>query len=158
MIRIALLLICGFYDWVNAQPAIPFKPDTEFDFKFDYVFKERPPADKPDYEAPDAPHRPVRNGPLPYLKTELKLTSLNPNEVRLKVISSKGVIVQQKKCTAQMIIKLDWGFSDDVKDRVAPHQYVVQLLNEKKQPVSQIVLNAEPDGHFYINGQRKGRL
>ena len=40
-----------------AQQTEPYKPDAEFEFKFDYSFKERMLNEKPDYQAQDPDKR-----------------------------------------------------------------------------------------------------
>jgi hypothetical protein len=141
-----------------AQQTEPYKPDAEFEFKFDYSFKERMLNEKPDYQAQDPDKRPTSTGPLPYLKTELKLLTLNADEVRVKVVNHKGTTVINRKVTTNQVLKIDWGFSDDVKDQIVSHSYTIFLMNDDKEILSRITLNADTDGTFFVNGQKKGRL
>lgn len=141
-----------------AQQTEPYKPDAEFEFKFDYSFKERMLNEKPDYQAQDPDKRPTSTGPLPYLKTELKLVKLNADEVRVKVVNHKGTTVVNRKVSTNQVLKIDWGFSDDVKDQIVSHSYTIFLMNDDKQILSRITLNADTDGTFFVNGQKKGRL
>ncbi|MCW5910929.1 MAG: hypothetical protein KIT62_07635 [Cyclobacteriaceae bacterium] len=142
----------------QAQPEPPFKSETEFEFKLDYSFKERAPQEKSDYEAYDPGKKKPSTGPLPYLKTELLLLTLAPQEVRLKVINKKGTTILNRKATTATVIKIDWGFSDDVKDQIVSNSYTILLQNEKKETVTRIILLAEADGTFLVNGQKRGRL
>lgn len=141
-----------------AQQTEPYKPDAEFEFKFDYSFKDRVLNEKPDYQAQDSDKRPTSTGPLPYLKTELKLLKLNVDEVRVKVINHKGTTVINRKVSTNQVLKIDWGFSDDVKDHIVSHSYTIFLMNDDKEILSRITLNADTDGTFFVNGQKKGRL
>lgn len=142
----------------NAQQTEPLKPDAEFEFKFDYSFKERIINDKPDYQAQDPDKKPTSSGPLPYLKTELRLLKLNTGEVRVRVINQKGTTVINRKASTDSVIKIDWGFSDDVKDQIVSNSYTVLLMNDNKEVLSRITLSADADGTFFVNGQKKGRL
>ncbi len=141
----------------HAQDA-PFKPETEFDFKFDYTFKERMLNEKPDYQAQDPDKKQTSTGPLPYLKTELRLLKLNEDEVRIRVINHKGTTVVNRKANTDTVVKIDWGFSDDVKDKIASHSYTVLFMNDDKEILSRITLHADSDGTFLVNGQKRGRL
>jgi ribosomal protein S4E len=114
--------------------------------------------EKPDYQAQDPDKRPTSTGPLPYLKTELKLVKLNADEVRVKVVNHKGTTVVNRKVSTNQVLKIDWGFSDDVKDQIVSHSYTIFLMNDDKQILSRITLNADTDGTFFVNGQKKGRL
>ncbi|HNT51251.1 MAG TPA: hypothetical protein PLM56_17385 [Cyclobacteriaceae bacterium] len=143
---------------VMAQETEPYKPDNEFEFKFDYSFKERLRPEKSDYEAPDPGKKTVTTGPLPYLKTEVKVLRLGTGEVRLKVLNHKGTTVINRKASTDFVVKIDWGYSDDVKDQIVSHKYSVLFLNEEKEILSRIILEANPDGTFFVNGQKKGRL
>ncbi|MBX2894231.1 MAG: hypothetical protein KF763_02220 [Cyclobacteriaceae bacterium] len=149
-------LLFGFSVW--AQDEVPYKPEAEFEFKFDYSFKERLLQDRADYEAYDPDKKQKSTGPLPYLKTELKLLTLATNEVRLRVINNRGITVINRKASTGTSIKIDWGFSDDVKDQIAAHSYTVLLLDNDKKILSRIVLHADSDGTFLVNGQKRGRL
>lgn len=141
-----------------AQQTEPYKPDAEFEFKFDYSFKERMLQEKSDYEAFDPNKKQISTGPLPYLKTELKLLKLNTDEVRVKIINHKGTTVVNRKVSTNQVLKIDWGFSDDVKDQIVSDSYTIFLMNDDKQILSRITLNADTDGTFFVNGQKKGRL
>jgi len=140
-----------------AQEA-PYKPEAEFEFKLDYSFKERMLNEKPDYQVQDPDKKPTSTGPLPYLKTELRLLKLSTDEVRVKVVNHKGTTVVNRKANTETIIKIDWGFSDDVKDQITSNSYTVMLLNEDKKIISRITLYADSDGTFLVNGQKRGRL
>lgn len=141
-----------------AQKTESYKPDNEFEFKFDYSFKERMLNEKPDYQAQDPDRRPTSTGPLPYLKTEVKFLKLNADEVRVKVVNHKGTTVINRKVNANLVLKIDWGFSDDVKDQIVSYSYTIFLMNDDKEVLSRITLNADKDGTFFVNGQKKGRL
>ncbi|MBX2917040.1 MAG: hypothetical protein KF856_17350 [Cyclobacteriaceae bacterium] len=142
----------------RAQEEAPFKPETDFEFKLDYSFKERLVQERADYEAYDPDKKVKSSGPLPYLKTELKLLTLAANEVRVKIINNKGTTVLNRKATVGTILKIDWGFSDDVKDQVTSHSYTVLLMSDDKKIQSRITLHADSDGTFLVNGHKRGRL
>lgn len=156
-VYIALIALSGFAAF-GQEAEVPLKPDAEFDFKLDYSFKERMLNEKPDYQAADPDKKLTSTGPLPYLKTELRLLKLATGEVRIKVINHKGTTVINRKASTDSAIKIDWGFSDDVKDQVVSHSYTILLLNDDKQILSKIILQAEADGTFLVNGQKRGRL
>lgn len=160
MLKIPACIVPAFLSatLAMAQETEPYKPDSDFEFKFDYSFKERERPEKSDYEAPDPGKRTVNTGPLPYLKTEIRILKLEAGEVRLKVINHKGTTVISRKASTDFVVKIDWGYSDDVKDQIVSHKYTVLLLNDEKEILSRITLEANTDGTFFVNGQKKGRL
>lgn len=142
--------------WSTDQE-IPLKSTDEFEVKLDYKLKDRPQADKPAYEAPNS-NTPKATGPLPYLKTDIILKSIQPDEIRLRVLNAKGATVANRKLSPNEVIKIDWGFTEDVKDRIVSHQYTIQFLNSGKKPVSQIILIIEEDGTLVVNNSKRGKL
>jgi hypothetical protein len=50
------------------------------------------------------------------------------------------------------------GYTDDVKDRVTPHEYILTFLSEDKTPLSRIVIFIDEDGTFAVNGEKRGRF
>ena len=137
---------------------VPFKPSDEFEMRLDYKFKERPQADKPAYEAPNSNNPSKAIGPLPYLRTDIILRSKKTDEIRLRVLNANGMTVVNRMLSSNEVIKIDWGFTEDVKDRISSHQYTIQFLNSDKKPVSQIVLIMEEDGTLLVNNSKRGKL
>src|SRR5688572_13884526 len=114
---------------------LAYKPKEEFDIKLDYQFKQRPHADvnsvnlnetRKDYE------RRTSTAMLPYLI--LKITLFKLQEVtRVRITNNKGSGVVNKKIADGSVIALDIGFTDDVKDRVTPHEYILTFLSAEKK-------------------------
>ena len=98
------------------------------------------------------------SGLLPYLYLNLKVLKQQSNEIRLKVIENGTNHVLSKKVDPSTILKLDLGFTDDIKDRVGAYEYTVVFLNEDKDPVSRIVIYFEKDGTYLVNGQNRGKI
>ncbi len=57
-----------------------------------------------------------------------------------------------------MKVKLDLGYTDDIKDRVSAYEYVAYFLSDDKKPLSRVVLFFDKDGTYYVNGEKRGRL
>lgn len=145
----------------NTQSEPPFKPSGEFELKIDYIFKERPPVDRQvvilDDESNDKASK-SNAGQLPYLKIQLKVLSVTGQEQRMRITDTFGRIVYNKKVEAGSIVKLDWGFAEDIKYRIASHEYSVQFLDADKKPVSRIYMFIEEDGTFLVNEERRGKF
>lgn len=153
MLKTVLVFVSLF-----AIQEIPFKPLDDFELKLDYKFKERPPAERHDYDAPNFEIKKAPTGPLPYLKTELVFARLQEGEQRVRIVNSNDVQVLNKKISAGETIKIDWGFTEDVKDRIVAHQYTVTFLNGDKKPLSRILLTLEEDGTLIVNDTKRGKL
>jgi hypothetical protein len=74
------------------------------------------------------------------------------------VTENGGKNVFNKKFDPSTIIKLELGFTDDIKDRVGAYEYTVVFLDEDKDPVSRIVIYFEKDGTYLVNGQNRGKI
>lgn len=144
---------------VQAQE-IPFKPDNEFALRLNMDFKVRPPADvtkiKVDETFGEYEKR-TSNTPLPYVILFLNVIRAGTDEARLSV-SKGGKAFLSRKVEPGKEVKIDIGFSDDVKDRTAEHEYIVTFLNERKKPVSRIVIYFSEEGDYLVNDVKRGRI
>lgn len=155
---LTLVLFISFF----IQDPIPYKPSEEFDLKLDFEFKDRGSGRDPNKIDMDLSPKEYqkRNGTgvLPYLYINLKVLTQQSNEMRIKVTENGGKNVFSKKFDPSTIIKLELGFTDDIKDRVGAYEYTVVFLNEDKDPVSRIVIYFEKDGTYLVNGQNRGKI
>jgi hypothetical protein len=157
------LLFLIFLGLVSIQEDPPFKPSDEFEIKLNFEFKDRGAGRDPNKiemnQTLKEREKSRASGLLPYLYLNLKVLKQGENEVRVKIIenSSKNVMNNKKFDTAT-ILKLDLGFTDDIKDRVGAYEYTVFFLNGDKDPVSKIVIYFEKDGTYLVNGEKRGKL
>lgn len=146
----ALVFLLSFQD-------TPFKNKEEFDVKLNFEFRQRPSESNTyTYRYQEKVDRSTPM--LPYLTIDLKLNKLSTDETRIRVVNSKQANVFSKKAQEGLIIKLDLGFTDDLKARVASHEYVAELLNAEKNPVSRIVIFFGEDGSYFVNGEKRGKI
>jgi hypothetical protein len=78
--------------------------------------------------------------------------------MRVRVSNNRDDKALQRKVSVNDDIELDLGFTDDMKDRVTPHEYVLTFLDEAKAPVDKIMINIAEDGSFFVNGERRGKF
>ena len=139
-----------------SQEAVPFKPKDEFELKMDYAFRQRAIDHTKAIDFSDSPLR--STGPLPYLELDLRLLVLNANEERILINNNKGKVILNKKLKGSLVVKMDLGYTDDMKDRVTAHEYKVLLQDADKAPISQILIHVAEDGTFLVNGEVRGKL
>ena len=68
------------------------------------------------------------------------------------------IIIKSRKLKFPDSYVLDMGFSDDVKDRVTPHQYTIYFYNKTKEPISKIAIEVAENGDPLLNGEFHGRI
>ena len=155
---LTLVLLISFF----IQDPIPYKPSEEFDLKLNFEFKDRNAGRNPnkiDMDlSPKEYQKKTSAGVLPYLHLNLRVLTQQPNEIRIKVIENGNKNVLAKKLDTSTVLKLELGFTDDIKDRVGAYEYTVVFLNEDKDPVSRIVIYFEKDGTYLVNGQNRGKI
>lgn len=139
---------------------IPYKKEDEFLLRVQLDFKSRPPADADQVKVIETMaeyQKRTATTPLPYLYLYLTFTHLQPDEVRYTVAKGgKGFMT--KKAELNKEIKLDLGFTDDIKDRTAESEYVITLFNNSKKPVSRIVIFFNESGDYLVNGVKRGKI
>jgi len=144
------------------QDEPPMKPTEEFEIKLKFEFKERNLADPNRVELSQTAKEYERtkggHGPLPYLFLNLRVLKQAPDEERVRVVQNASKAVVSKKFDKETVIKIDLGFTDDIKDRISPHEYTVYFLTKDKTPVSKVIIYFEKDGTYLVNGQVRGKL
>jgi hypothetical protein len=141
------------------QEPVVYKPDSEFVMTLDYNVRERTAQDAARKPAYDAYHQTdTRSGPLPYLILNFKITKLSEEEVRFKVVTNTGRNVMNKKIEAGVVIKLDLGYTDDIKDHVTPNAYDIVFQNAKRETIKIIRVEIIEDGTFFLNGEKRGKF
>ena len=155
-------LILIIFGLLSFQEDLPYKPSEEFDLKLNFEFKDRGAGRDPNKiemnQTLKEREKTRGSGLLPYLYLNLKVLKQAPNEVRVKVLENNSKNVYNKKFDASTILKLDLGFTDDIKDRVGAYEYTVFFLDEDKEQVSKIVIYFEKDGTYLVNGETRGKI
>lgn len=151
---LSILLFAAFV-W---QEVVPFKPSNEFEVMIDYKFRERPALDRTKEYQFNTDEKSRKSALLPYLKLQLKFLKLNADEVKVKIVNSHGKMVYSRKASEGAVIIIDVGYTDDVKDGVAPHEFTALLYSEAKKTTSRIHFNIAEDGTFMINDEKKGKF
>lgn len=143
------------------QDDVPFKPTDEFEIKLNFEFKERErtSANKVEMDLTKKEYeRSLGSGPLPYLFLNLKVLKPTPEEVRIRIKENGRNSVLNKKFNPDAILKLDLGFTDDIKDRIGAYEYRIFFLTQEKEPVSQITIYFEENGTYLVNGVVRGKI
>lgn len=139
-----------------------YKPFSEFEVLIDYKFKQRPGVDryKVDYfeTREDRERNQFHGAPLPYLIVSFKLLKLSEEEVKVRAVNNLGHTVFSKKAELETPVKIDVGFTDDVKDRVTPYEFTITFLSQKKKETSRIHMFILEDGTFVINNEKRGKF
>src|SRR5690606_8043364 len=138
---------------------VPLKPKEEFEITLEYSFKHRPPVERK--TSLSGALRDRRHGGtslLPYVVLNLKLLALEQPRMRMLVSTNLDQRAMYKKVNVQETVELRLGFTDDLIDRVGPHQYTVTFQTLDRKPVSKILIKVEEDGSFLVNGEKRGRF
>jgi hypothetical protein len=144
------------------QDTVPLKAKEEFEIKFELSVKQRPyPNDTETVRLSETKgeyNKRTNTDLLPYLKLNVKIITSHPNEAKLKVFHDNGNAVFSRKVEHGMEFKLDLGFTDDIKDRVTAHKYVIRFYTPEKKEFSKIEIEFDTEGNYFVNGERRGRI
>jgi len=156
--NIFLLVLFSFWQ----ADVVPYKPKDEFQLGMDFKFKQRPVNDPSvlNFEETKQEHdkKQYAAGPLPYLFINCKILKLGTEEVRIRIINGRGNVVVSKKAEVESVIKMDLGYTSDMKDRVSPYEYNIYFLSAKKKELSRIHLFVQEDGTFLVNDEKRGKF
>lgn len=139
----------------------PFKPSEDFEVKFDLSFRQRTQLDNKTVrltETEKEKEKRTDSTPLPYLKLHIKLLKIHHDEIKLKVIKDDKNFVLNKKIKESIELRLDVGFTDDVKDRISGYKHVIQFLSVDKKVLSIIVIEFDEEGNYKVNGELRGKI
>ena len=150
------LLWVGIISIFLFQDQTPYKANDEFELRLDLQFKQHPKSET----KVELDHRTLPNSGMsaPYLYLHLKVLKVVPEEVRIKVVKSNSQVLLARKFDPNVVIKLDLGFTDDIKDRVTAYHYMVTFLTKEKSELSRIEIFFEEDGTYLVNGEKRGKL
>ena len=138
------------------QDDAPYKSNDEFELKLDLQFKQRPKSEtKVEFDRRTLPTGGMN---APYLYLSLKVLKVTPEEVRIKVLKNNTQTLLARKFDPNVVLKLDLGFTDDIKDRVTAHQYLITFLSKEKSALSRIEIFFETDGTYLVNGEKRGKI
>jgi hypothetical protein len=139
------------------QQPTPYKSNDEFELKLDMQFKKRPP---PNLNKVDMEKRtlPASGMNAPYLYIDLRVLKPVLEEYRVKVVKNEQEQLMSRKFDASTIIRLDLGFTDDIKDYISPHHYMITFFTKDKEPLSRIEIFFEKDGTYIVNGEKRGKI
>lgn len=136
------------------KPEVPLKPNDEFEVKLDYQLKQKPISDRLSIDY----YETKEGGMLPYLILNIRLLKLSDQEVKTKIIDAKGKLIFNRKASVNDVLKLDIGYTDDVKDRVTSYKFDIVFLSADKKEVSRIYILIEEDGTFLVNDEVRGKF
>jgi len=157
---VSLILQLAVVFQIAAQD-IPFKDDADYDIKLDYTFRVRPPVSSSNVNLTETQRemeRRYNSSSLPYLIIFVNVKTLQENEKSFRVSDNARRTISNKKLKGPVSLKVDMGFTSDVKDGISPHTYYISFLNDKKDPVSQIVFSIDQEGTFLVNNEVRGKF
>jgi hypothetical protein len=133
--RLLLFLLPILTSFQNSN--VPFKPKEEFQIDLKFELKQRPINDRyhVDFnETWDARHK-SNASMLPYLTVHVKFLKFSEAEKRVKGFNSADTPVCNKKAEEGLLVKLNLGFTDDVKDRIVPHEFNIYTVSSNKEDI-----------------------
>ena len=153
--------ICLLLFFILQEDQTPFKPREEFEIKLDFEFRDRPVGSANSIELSQSQREYERSraaGPLPYLYLNVKVLKPSPEEVRIRVVENGTRIALNKKFDMNTVLRLDMGYTDDIKDRVKAYEYTIYYMTADKEPVSKVVIYFDEEGTYFVNSEKRGKI
>ena len=157
-ILIALYFLSSFFQGTE----VPLKPKDEFEVLIDYQFKQRPATDPYTVDFTETKEERTKKqyggGIRPYLILTIKLVKLSDQEVKVRALNNDGKLILNKKVSTDDFLKIDMGFTDDIKDRIGSYEINVFFSSREKKETSRINMMVEENGNFMVNGEIQGKF
>ena len=156
-----IIILAGVFGLLlQTQP--PFKADAEYKIEMEYSIKPRPVISGSNINLEETEgerrRRSAGGDPLPYLVIYFSFLELSDQEVKFRCTDDLGKTRLSKKAELNKKYKLEIGFTDDVKDRVTPHEFTILLVSDDRKETSRIILSIDEDGIFLVNGMKRGKF
>lgn len=149
------VLLCAF---IFGQDSIPYKPSDEFEVRLNYQFKQRPAASTNEFKFDDSSDNKRSSSPLPYLTIDLEILKTSAEEERIRGLRGDTQIFNKRGVKSGMQVEIEMGYTDDMKDRVTPHEYTFIISRKDKVEIYRIVIFIGEDGAFLVNGEKRGQF
>ena len=130
----------------------PFKAKEEFELMLDFQFRARPKSDAVEMKANTG------TTPLPYLSMQLNVLLVRDDEYRVRIVDSRGNVLNSKVLSKGTSLKFDIGYTDDIKDHVTADKYFVNFYGKDKKLNRHIAIRFDSDGAYYVNEEQRGRI
>lgn len=140
---------------------IPYKPDDEFSIRMDLKFKLRPQSASNTVNVSETmAEYQKRNSTnqLPYLILYVNVKHVNQGEIRMRVLRDGKNTINNKKIELDREFKIEVGFTDDAKDKISGYEHIIYFMDSDKKDINRIVITIDPNGDYFVNGQKRGRL
>ncbi|MBX2945384.1 MAG: hypothetical protein KF725_06090 [Cyclobacteriaceae bacterium] len=143
------------------EDTVPYKPDAEFAIRLDMKFKVRPQSSSTTVNVSETMaeyKKRTSNDQLPFLTLFVTINEVKLGETRMRILRDGRIMMNNKKIELGKEFKLEVGFTDDAKDRVSGYEHIIYFVTSDKKDVNRIVISIDPNGDYFVNGQKRGRL
>jgi len=140
---------------------IPYKPDDEFSIRMDLKFKIRPQSATNTVNVSETMadyQKRTSTSQLPYLTLFVNVKQISQGETRMRILRDGKNLVSNKKIELNKEFKIEVGYTDDAKDKILGYEHIIYFMTPDKKDVNRIVIIIDPNGDYFVNGQKRGRL
>ncbi|MBL3655778.1 hypothetical protein JL102_06535 [Fulvivirga sp. 2943] len=93
----------------------------------------------------------LENSILPHLELAIDITSIEPEEFRVNVMSGQGGEVMSKRLKKPITLTLSLGFTDDIFDDLKPDTYHIYFSDKDGDILSQLKVQVKKDKSLHFN-------
>lgn len=141
---------------LKAQDDIPFMPNDQFESKIDLAFKKRESGDPATYTFSDGRQPKITTDrPIAFLSINFKLLRA---EGEVKVSINTGRSEKVSKIKVGSILKLQFGFIEDLKNKGEATEVILTFLNDAKKAIRKVMFKIDQDGSYFVNGEKRGKF
>jgi hypothetical protein len=150
------LILFNFCSVFINDDKVPFLEMDNFQFELIYTLKNKPQPENKNYYNGNVSI--VKTETLPHVRIKILLDSIPISYVRYRIFTNTDNQLRSRKIRGIEEIDLDIGFTVDIKERIVAHSYTIIFYDNKKNSVSEIVINFSEGGEFFMNDQLMGKI
>lgn len=143
------------------QDSVPYKPEEEFNIKFEFGFRKRGDPNTEDLvlsQVASSSYDRLDSSPLPYLKTTLEILKNDSLAVKYRIVRDNSVNLSKRKIEPGAKIIIFSAFVDDIRDKIENYQHTVYFLDADGNRLSKIIIEFDEEGFYSVNGKKKGKI
>ena len=136
---------------------VPYRESSSYNLELGMEYKKIS-QDNTQTFKPGEPQAVMNTGYDFFLTLKLDLLELTDKDFKIKITNDLNDIVLSKKIKKPQLFEIDLGRSTEIKSGKSARNYQIDFIDEDKKKHSQIQIEFNERGDFFVNGELFGKI